>query len=180
VTVKIASYSGPAIALHWTVALLVLVVGVLGLLHDDWPRKTQAAWINIHALLGLLTWVLVMLRIGWRSQHKPPDMPDEVGAFSRRTATPVHLLLYFLLLTIPIVGIITFVWHGRVFNLGLFKVNFGVKSDRAIFHPTEDLHGYLAYALFALVAIHLLAALWHHFIRRDSVLQRMWPGLRQR
>jgi cytochrome b561 len=87
----------------------------------------------------------------------------------------VHWLLYALLLVIPVVGIVTFIWHGRVFDFGLFQVDFGVRRNRAIFHPTEDVHGYLAYALFALAGLHILAALWHHFVRHDGVLRRMWP-----
>jgi len=54
--------------------------------------------------------------------------------------------------------------YCRAFDLGLFRVDFGVRSNRAIFHPTEDIHGYLAYTLFALVSIHLFAALWHQFV----------------
>ena len=82
------------------------------------------------------------------------------------------------MLAIPPLGIVAFVWHGRAFDFGLFRIDFGVKSDRAIFHPAEDYHGWLVYTLFALVALHALAALWHHFIRRDDVLRRMWPGPR--
>ena len=175
---KVVSYSRVAIALHWIIALLLVVVGILGLLHDDWPRTTQAMWINRHAVIGLLMWLLVIVRLGWRSTHRPPELPPEIGVLTRRLAMLGHYSLYALLLMIPIIGVITFIWHGRVFDFGLFKLDFAVKSDRAIFHPTEDLHGYLAYALFALVGIHLLAALWHHFIRRDTVLQRMWPRAR--
>lgn len=69
----------------------------------------------------------------------------------------------------------TFVWHGRVFNFGLFRINLDIRSNRAILHPTEDIHGYLAYALFVLAGIHAGAALYHHLIRRDDVLRRMWP-----
>jgi cytochrome b561 len=43
-------------------------------------------------------------------------------------------------------------------------VDFGVRSNRVIFHPTEEVHGYLAYTLFALVSTHLLTALWHQFV----------------
>jgi cytochrome b561 len=102
-------------------------------------------------------------------------LPEEVGAFSRRLSTPVHVLLYALMFVIPVLGIVTFIWHGRVFDFGIFQVNFAVKSNRAVFHPTEDIHGYLAYALFALAGLHALAALWHQFIRRDGTLLRMWP-----
>jgi cytochrome b561 len=156
-------------------AVVVVVVGVLGLLHDSWPKQTQSFWINVHALLGLFLWLLCAGRVWWRSTHTPPDLPPHVGEFSRRWSYPVHVLLYVLLFIIPAVGIVTFIWHGRVFDFGLFKWDPGVAKNRAIFHPTEDLHGYLAYALFALAGIHALAALWHHFIRRDGVLLRMWP-----
>jgi cytochrome b561 len=63
-----------------------------------------------------------------------------------------------------------------VFDFGLFKIDFGVQKNRAIFHPTEDIHGYLAYTLFALAGIHIAAALWQQFVRRDDVLRRMWPA----
>jgi cytochrome b561 len=169
-------YDALAMAFHWITVVLVVAVGVMGLLHDSWPKTTQRFWINVHALLGLLLWVLVMVRLGWRRQHTPPVLPAEAGELARRVAGPVHGLLYVLMLVIPIFGIVTFIWHGRVFDFGLFQVNFGVRSDRAIFHPTEDIHGYLAYALFGLIGIHVLAALWHHFFRRDGLLRRMWPS----
>jgi hypothetical protein len=65
-----------------------------------------------------------------------------------------------------------------VFDFGLFRIDPQVRSDRPIFHPTEDIHGYLAYALFGLIGLHALAALWHHFVRHDRVLLRMFPGHR--
>lgn len=168
-------YGPGAIAFHWVMVVLVVVVGVLGLLHDSWPHATQAFWINIHAMVGLTVWAVAVARLGWRLTHRPPDLPPDVGAFSRRLSHPIHLLLYALMLVIPPIGIVTFIYHGRVFDFGLFQLNFHVHSDRKIFHPTEDMHGYLAYVLFGLIGLHLLAALWHHFVRRDGVLLRMWP-----
>ena len=170
-------YRPVAIALHWAVFLLVVIVGWLGLLHDDWPRATQAFWINIHAMLGLLMFALVLRRLAWRSTHTPPDLPPDVGEFSRRLSHPAHMLLYALLVVIPILGIITFIWHGRVFDFGLFQIDPHVTRDKNIFHPTEDWHGYLAYGLFGRAGLHALAALWHHIIRKDGVLRRMIPGL---
>jgi len=154
-------------------AVLILIVGTLGLLHDSWPHATQAKWVNIHALIGLAVWLLLMLRLAWRLSHPPPDLPPDVGEFSRRTSYPVHLLMYLLLFVIPVFGIITFIWHGRVFDFGLIRIDPHVRSNRAIFHPTEDIHGYLAYALFGLIGLHALAALWHHFVRRNRLLLRI-------
>jgi cytochrome b561 len=169
-------YTQGAMALHWIMAVLIVAVGVLGLLHDSWPRRSQAFWINLHALIGLLVWVLIVVRLWWRLTHPPPALPPETGVLPRRLSYTAHLLLYVLVFVIPLVGIVTFVWHGRAFDFGLFRVNFGVRSNRAIFHRSEDVHGYLAYTLFALIVIHVLAALWHQFVWRDRLLQRMWPA----
>lgn len=172
---RVERYGPVAIGFHWGMFLLVVVVGTLGLLHDSWPKQTQGFWINVHALVGLALWFSLFARFWWRAAHAPPLLPEDVGGFSRRLSGPVHALLYILMFVIPIFGIVTFVWHGRAFDFGLFRVDFGVKSNRAVFHPTEDIHGYLAYALFAVAGIHALAALWHHFIRHDGVLRRMLP-----
>jgi len=60
-------------------------------------------------------------------------------------------LPYVLIFIILILDIATFIWHGRVFDFGLFRLNFGVRSNRAIFHPSEDIHGYLACWLIAVL-----------------------------
>jgi cytochrome b561 len=171
-------YSGAAIAFHWLMFVLVVIVGTLGLLHDSWPKQTQRFWINIHALLGLALWLTLFARAWWRLRHRPPPLMDGVGAFARQASRLMHFILYLLLFVIPILGIITFVYHGRAFDFGIFRVDFAIKSNRAVFHPTEDWHGYLAYALFALAGMHAVTALWHQFILRDGLLNRMWRAAR--
>ncbi len=170
------SYGRGAIAFHWTIALLVVWVGALGLLHDSWPKTAQAFWINVHAVSGLTLWILLIARYGWRIAHAPPSLPADIGTVYRRLSAAAHWGLYALLFITPIIGAVTFIWHGRTLDLGLFKVGFGIAKNRAIFGPTEDIHGYLAYALFALAGLHILAALWHHFVKRDGMLKRMWPA----
>ena len=169
-------YRAGAIAFHWTMFGLVVIVGVLGLLHDSWPKQTQAFWINIHALIGALLWLVLLARFAYRLRHAPPTLPAGLGMLSRRFSSPVHWTLYALLFIIPIIGFVTFVYHGRVFNFGVFQLNLGIEKNRAIFGPTEDIHGYLAYALFAVAGLHALAALWHRFVLHDGVLARMWPA----
>jgi cytochrome b561 len=170
-------YSAGAVFLHWSMALLIAVTGTLGLLHDSWPQSTQGFWINLHAIFGLIVALLLCVRLGWRAIHRPPPLPEEMGIFTRRASSAVHVAMYLLLVALPILGVVTFIWHGRVFDFGIFKIDFGIAKNRSIFHPTEDWHGYLAYALFTLIGLHAVAALWHHFIRRDRLIRRMWfPG----
>jgi cytochrome b561 len=168
-------YGAGAVGFHWAMFLLVVVVGILGLMHDSWPKRTQAFWINVHAMLGLLLWLTLIARIWWRRRHQPPSLPSGVSELSRRLSAPMHWALYALMFITPIVGVVTFIWHGRIFDFGLFRVDFGVPSNRAVFRPTEDIHGYLAYALFALAGMHVAAALWQHYFMRNEVLGRMWP-----
>lgn len=168
-----------SIVFHWAMFVLVIIVGVLGLLHDSWPTQTQGVWINVHALIGVFLWVVLLARFSYRHRHAPPALPSNLGVLSRRFSSPVHLALYALMFIIPIVGFVTFVYHGRAFDFGFFDINLGIKKDRAVFEPTEDIHGYLAYVLFALAGLHALAALWHHFGLHDGVLSRMWPARHQ-
>ncbi len=171
-----ARYRSGAIAFHWTMFVLVVIVGILGLLHDTWPKQTQSFWINVHAVVGIALWLVLLARFGYRLRHPAPALPTTVGAFSRRLSTTVHWALYALLFVIPLIGFVTFVYHGRILHLGILDLDLGIKKNRSIFEPTEDIHGYLAYALFALAGLHALAALWHHFIAHDGILARMWPS----
>jgi cytochrome b561 len=172
----IRRYTPVAMALHWIMAALVLFAGIFGLLLDDWPRATRMFWINVHVQAGLLILVLLMARIWWRRIHAPPPLPPEVSGISHRLSNPAHLLIYVLMLFIPLVGIVALVWHGRAFDFGLFAIDFGVKSSKPVYERAEDIHLWLTYGLFGLVAGHAVAALWHHFISRDTVLLRMLPA----
>jgi cytochrome b561 len=171
-----ARYGGGAIAFHWTVAALVVFLGTLGLLFGYIPRESRPFWLNVHGSVGLIYFALVIARLLWRVGHRPPDLPADVGEFSRRASLWAHRLLYLLMLVIPMFGIVAYVWHGRMFDYGLIKLNFGVASNKNVFIPAEMIHQWLAYTLFGLAAVHAAGALYHHFLRRDGVLMRILPG----
>jgi len=168
-------YGSGAMAFHWSTFLLVIVLGASGLLYESRPDTLKASWINAHAVIGLCLWGLTLVRVGWRLRHAPPAPAAVLGPWERHLSQAVHLLLYGLLLITPIIGIISFIYHGRAFDFGIFRIDLGIAKDRAVFHPTQEIHGDLAYAIFGLAGLHALAALWHHFCRRDGVLARMWP-----
>jgi cytochrome b561 len=171
-------YTGFAQALHWLIALMILAAFTLALSFDSIPRATRPWWINLHTVTGLLLFALVLLRLVWRMGHQPPPLPQGTSALARRSSTVMHHTLYLLMLVIPVIGIVAYVWHGRVFDFGLFKLDFGVASSKAVYDPAEQAHKSLAFLLVGLAALHALAALWHHFVAGDGLLWRMWPGRR--
>ena len=93
------------------------------------------------------------------------------------TARIVHWLLYALLLVVPVLGWINASWRG--FPVIMFGLEFPrlIGTRAAGWAWTGDVHGLLAnYAMLALVGLHVAAGLYHYFVRRDRVLQRMLPG----
>jgi cytochrome b561 len=168
-------YDRVAMFLHWTVAAFVVFVGALGLSFDLIPRATRPFWINIHTTVGLVMFGFILMRLLWRVGHPaPPPNPGwsrPVVLLSHVT----HMALYALMIILPIIGIIAYAWHGRVFDFGLFKLDFGVASQKSVYGPAEDIHQMLAYALMGLVGLHVLGAFWHHFIARDGIFARILP-----
>jgi cytochrome b561 len=83
-----ARYGAGAVTFHWTAAALIVFLGALGLLFDDIPREARPFWINVHVCVGLFYLALVIARLLWRATHKAPDLPPDVGEFSRRNRSP--------------------------------------------------------------------------------------------
>ncbi len=183
-----ARYTRTAIVLHWIIAALIGVSVVLGLTADALPEDWIRPAIDLHKSFGLTVLGLVLARILWRLSHPAPPLPRAYARLERIAAHAVHLLLYGLMLLLPISG-----WlHDSAFKdaaahpLNLFGIVpwFRIAAIQNLpAGPKEALHGQLfalhvwaGYALYALVALHILGALKHQFIDRHAELQRMGLG----
>ena len=133
--------------------------------------------ISLHFTMGVVILVVVIVRLAWRVTHGEPPPEDGVPPWQTASARIVHWLLYLLLFVLPVLGWIDASWRGMTI------VMFGLELPRLVaarapgWGWTGDVHTLLAwYAVLTLVALHVLAALYHYFIRRDRVLQRMLPA----
>ena len=167
-----ARYSRPAIIAHWASALLIALAFVFGLTVDLWPRDQRAPWVNLHALIGIAIVALLAFRLIWRFVQPGPgpvnDKPLEI------LATKIgHGALYALSLAGAITGVRALFLRGRGVDFGLFQIASPFERTGDLIKPATELHETFAYALVAVALAHAAMALYHHFVRRDGLLDRM-------
>lgn len=170
----------PAIRLlHWSIAVLVI-----GMLAYGWwmnhiaPRPDRLFYRLIHADIGYVLFVLMMVRLVWRMFYPVPPPPEPSLLWERVAAGLGHTLLYIVTFTVIFFGWALSGAHKPHYDswFGLFRVPQFTSESRYNAELFEHLHIYMAYALIGLVVLHTLAALYHHFIKRDRVLMRMIDG----
>ena len=171
-------YSRTAIALHWLIAALVLSTIPLGWYGATFKTDGAQTATNIHKSIGILILAATLVRVGWRLAHTPPGLPDTMHPVLRRIAKFTHGLFYFLLLILPLSGwwMSSAVPHRHSFGYGLFDVPFlPVPRGWASAGPAHFVHTNLAWVMVALAALHIAAALKHHFVDHDEILARILP-----
>ena len=187
-----ARYTGVAMLLHWTVALLIGLNLVLVWFADKWPEGWVRPAIDLHKSVGITVFGLVLLRVLWRAGHRPPAMPSGYPRLERRAAHLAHYALYGLILAIPFSGWLhDSAWKDapthplRLFYAVPFPRLGALEqlptAAKAHAHDVWfTVHVWLAYALYALFVAHVAGALKHQWLDREPELQRMWPGARGR
>jgi len=172
-------YTGVAKLLHWTVLGLLIVQFAIAWSMPHIGRNTRPdTLINLHLAFGVLILAVAIARVGWRLTHPEPPPQDGVPPWQIRSARVTHWLLYLLLVVVPILGWMNASFRGfPVSVFGLAELPKLMATRAPGFAWTGDVHGLLAnYAMLALVGLHVAAVLYHYFVRRDGVLQRMLPG----
>lgn len=169
-------YAGPAIFLHWAIALLIVLnvgLGYYMMLIEDDPGSER--FFDLHKSFGIVIAVLVIARLAWRLKHPPAPLPDGMPRWQVKLALGTHWLLYAGLVVIPVAGFLgaSFSKSGVVF----FGLHFPawVTPDHDLSEQIFTVHITLAWTLVALVALHVAGALKHLLVNRDKVFQRMWP-----
>jgi cytochrome b561 len=173
-----SSYGRTAKAFHWTVALLIVLMFVLGWTMDAEQRhSSHITAVDFHMTIGVVIMALVVLRYVWRRRNPPPPLPAHMSRLERLVAECGHAALYLLTFAIPAAGLIMVVVEGEaVLFFGLIDLDSeGQRSEEAA-EIFADLHKWSGWALLAVLAGHVAAALRHHFLLRDDVLRRMLPS----
>jgi cytochrome b561 len=179
------AWSAPSRLFHWVMAFATL--GTTALMYYAQVYEAQAATssaaraqyselLRLHKSIGLVVLFLVALRFAWNRIRRRPALPATLSAPQRRLALGAHLTLYALMLAIPLLGwFASTAYGGRTHFFGLFELPrlLDKNVDAAVVYRNG--HIWLGWLLFAILALHIGAALWHHFVKRDATLAQMLP-----
>ncbi|MCW0425049.1 cytochrome b [Xanthomonas sacchari] len=164
--------------LHWLIAALILLLGVVGLTMGELPKTPKYFWVyTAHKSLGLTVLALVIVRLGWRLYAGAPKPVPGTPGWQERIADATHALLYVMIFAIPLSG-----WlYDSASGLRPFRW-FGLVAVPKLSAPNEHLrdlshtvHEWGFWLLIAVVLAHAGAAFYHHLFQRDAILARMLP-----
>jgi|SRR5579871_455934 len=182
-------YGAVAMALHWMIAIVLLINIALGLyvaeiMADSDPMHGTA--LQFHKSLGLTVLALSVLRVAWRVVNPAPPLPQTMAPRTRLLAHVSHFLLYVLIVVIPLTGWAMVSASRSALPLpthyfGLFDwpnlpffADLAGPEKRALHQDFNTAHLCLALSALVLVPIHIAGAFYHRG-RGDDVLSRMVP-----
>ena len=171
-----ATFSLFARALHWSMAAGIIAMLFIGVGMVASVSERHQWLIHIHKPLGLALLALVCIRLVRRLYKGAPALPADLPAWQRQAAHASHILLYALMFAMPLIGWAMLSAGGYPVVAAGWQLPPIAPADAALFSWLRGAHRYLALLLFATVLLHLAAALFHGWIRRDSVLDSMTRG----
>jgi superoxide oxidase len=180
-TVSLEYYDRVLQTAHWFT--LVLIAGafiVVWASHNAATKEQQTFLLQLHRSLGVTVFALTLFRLAWRWHARIPKLPADLPAIQKLAARVTEHVLYALMLVQPILGILHVNARGRRVDLYLLgTLSPIVGPDKILARQTIAAHELVAYVLLAVIALHACAALFHHFVRRDDVLNAMLPRWRR-
>lgn len=163
--------------LHWLTAVLVAVAYVLIEQRNLFPRGSgeRAAMMQGHYWTGLAIWLLLWWRLALRAGGATPPITPPLPAWQAGLSRLLHLALYAFLLAMPLLGLATAWTDDKPLYLPFtdYALPALLAPDKDLAHQLEDLHGSIGEAFYWVIGLHIVAALYHHWWRRDDTLRRM-------
>jgi cytochrome b561 len=155
------AYDKVSIWLHWLVAAAVVIQFATGWVWAMFERGSDPRLVlfRIHIAVGTLILALALVRVGWRLTHKAPPLPEGMSRLTMIASKATHALLYLAILIQPALGLLTITAFGK--SLGRWP---------------REMHMTLVNVIAAIIVLHVAAAIWHQFIRRDGLIRRMLPA----
>lgn len=170
-----ARFRPSLVVLHWLT--LVLLVGVYACieLRVQFPRgsDTRELLKYWHFILGLLVFGVTWVRLALRATGSTPGITPALPAWQSGVSRLSAFLLYAMMLALPVMGYLTLNAGGKPLLVLGMRLPMLVAENRDLSSQLKELHETIATAGYFLIGLHALAALYHHYVRRDDTLRRM-------
>jgi cytochrome b561/polyisoprenoid-binding protein YceI len=163
---------------HWAIVALIITQFVLASIAEDLPLgMAKLATLARHKSVGITILALAVLRLLWRLYNRnSPPLPASLKPHEKGLAHLTHYGLYLLLFAMPLSGwLMSSAKNYPVSWFGFFTLPNLVQPDEGVFEFMKSTHEVLAGTLVVITSLHVLAALYHHFMKKDDVLKRMLP-----
>jgi superoxide oxidase len=170
-------YSAGQRRLHWLVFILVALAYAAMEFRGEFERGTLARTLMVqsHFWIGITVLVLVVPRLWLRFKRGVPAITPALPGWQSAIGGLMHWLLYAFLLVQPVMGLMTAWTDGKQVMLpfgGLVLPSL-MAPNAELAHTLEDLHGTIGEAFYWIIGFHIVAAIYHHFVRKDDTLRRM-------
>ncbi|MBZ0132879.1 MAG: cytochrome b [Rhodocyclaceae bacterium] len=172
------SYGAVSRALHWGIAILAIAAIAFVEIHEIFPKGSEPreGAKLLHVQLGMLVFGLTWLRLAWRAANPPPAITPAPQAWEARLATLMHVALYASMLALPVLGVAMGQASGKTVAFLGSPLPVFLAENKALGKTLKEAHELIGNLAIGLIAFHALAALWHHYFKRDDTLARMLPA----
>jgi cytochrome b561 len=173
----IVRYGAGQRRLHWLVFILVALGYATIELRGEFERGSLARTLMVqsHFWIGISVLALLAPRLWLRFRRGVPPISPALPGWQAWVSRLMHGLLYGFLLVQPVLGLMTAWTDGKQILLPGLNVALPalMAPDPALASRLEDWHETLGSAFYWVIGLHIVAALYHHFLRRDDTLVRM-------
>lgn len=170
----VQNYGVIAKLFHWVMALLMIGMLAMGNFLGAFPKEWRSDVFLTHKSLGLLILFLVILRIIWRFMNKTPEISHRTPFYIRYAGYAAHGLLYIGMIIMPLSGWIFASHKYPLTFFNWFTVPYiSAADDKWLHHLAIETHAIAGNLLIFLIGLHIVAALYHQFILRDKLINRM-------
>jgi cytochrome b561 len=163
-------------SLHWLMAVCILAMLFIGVGMNSTVTPKYVPLLATHKTLGVVILILVLIRLGARLRYGVPPLPADLPEPMKLAAYLSHYALYVLMIALPLLGL-TMLWTGDypIVLYGDIRPPALLPQSDASHTLLWNAHFYLAFAFFAVILLHVAAALFHALVRRDGVFESMAP-----